>query len=402
VADYIELELVDDVDTLAQIAFDYLTDNIDGYESRPGNIETILIEAIGQIAGEVVSQMEEIPPVLFAYLGGSLLGLPIQEATAATGSAVIVFTADAPPLTLAEGWQLGLSNPDGDVLLFETVADVTSTPGGSATVGIVAADAGEIGNGAFGTGDPVEVVQGVASVTVAVATAGGTDDEDEDAYLDRLADQTTILAPRPILPSDHATMARSVAGIERAVALDLFIPASTTPGLVGDTAAPEVTTSNQSNIPRATTVAVIADGGVAPSTAQKTAVYTLLNANREVNFLNFVVGPTFSVVDVSMTVKAYPNTTAAAAAAAAQGALIDWLSTWSQQQNESSTDSWIFDNTVRIYEAIEHANRGGGVFYVVNGTVQLRIAGGSFQTTDLLLPGIAPMPTPGTITVTGT
>jgi hypothetical protein len=61
-------------------------------------------------------------------------------------------------------------------------------------------------------------------VQTAIST-GGVDAESDDDYLDRFRTNAQLLAPRAILPSDFASLLQSVPGIDRALALDGYIPA---------------------------------------------------------------------------------------------------------------------------------------------------------------------------------
>jgi hypothetical protein len=88
-ADYIELPLTADATALGDTGKEYLQDQIEGWEPRPGNAETVLIEASGQMGAEVVDQAALVPPVIFAYYGQWLLGITLREATPATGQRAI-------------------------------------------------------------------------------------------------------------------------------------------------------------------------------------------------------------------------------------------------------------------------------------------------------------------------
>lgn len=63
-AEYVELPLIDDADALVELGIDYLQQTVDGYTSRPGNVETILLEANGQIGAEVVAQASVVAPII--------------------------------------------------------------------------------------------------------------------------------------------------------------------------------------------------------------------------------------------------------------------------------------------------------------------------------------------------
>jgi hypothetical protein len=81
-ADYVELPLIDDPDALLEVGVDYAEGAMPGLQLRPGNPETVLLEANSQIAAEVVQQAAQVPPVAFAYAGQSLFGIPILRGRA--------------------------------------------------------------------------------------------------------------------------------------------------------------------------------------------------------------------------------------------------------------------------------------------------------------------------------
>jgi uncharacterized phage protein gp47/JayE len=403
--DYLDLPLVTDPDALLETGVQYLEDALPGFQARPGNVETVLLEAASQIAAEVVEQAAQVDPVVFAYFGGSLVGLPIHEATSATGAAVITWAADTPAVLLDAGSQLALPHPSGEAVLFETDADVLAPAGGGdTTVGITAAEPGSAANGAFGEAELVNVTDGVQAITVAVATSGGVDEEDADAYLDRLADAFTILSPRPILPGDHATLVRQLPGVGRALAIDLMQPGTndtTTTGQAGKASVvrdphegtpPAVTVTNQ---PRCTTVAITATGGAAPSPALMQQAWALLDASREVNFLNYVLGPTYTVVTVQATLHAWPGYSRADVADEAAAQLATWLGEQWDTSSASAASDWAVENTVRLSEAIDHLNRANSVHWVEQASVMLKAGTGAFTASDLVLPGLVPMPSSG-------
>lgn len=375
-----------------------------GFQARPGNVETVLLEAASQVMAEVVEQAAQVDPVVFAYFGGALVGIPIHTATAATGTAVVTWAPDTPAVMLDAGSQLAVPHPSGEPVLFETDADVVAIQGGGQVqVGITAAEPGAGGNGCFGAAELVTVVDGVQGVNVQ-ASSGGTDAEDPDAYLDRLADAFTILAPRPILPGDHATLVRQLPGVGRALAIDLMQPGtndSTTTGQAGkapvvrdpnEGAPPAATVYNQ---PRCTTVAITATGGAAPSPALLQQAWVLLDGAREVNFLNYVLAPTYTVVAVQAVLHAWPGYSKADVAAEAQGRLETWLGEQWDTSGAEDASGWAVAKTVRISEAIDHLNRANSVHWVEQATVKLKAAAGAWTAADLTLLGLVPLPTSG-------
>ncbi len=108
-----------------------------------------------------------------------------QNAVAATGSLTI--TADA-GVSIPAGTLFAVpSTSVNDAIEFESDEDLEFTTSGTKTVGITAAIAGTEGNVLANTivimSSPID---GVVSITNPEATSGGTDEEDDDAYYDRI------------------------------------------------------------------------------------------------------------------------------------------------------------------------------------------------------------------------
>lgn len=399
-AEYQELALVDDPDALLEVGIDYMESSIEGFQARPGNVETILLEANSQIGAEIVAQAAQVPPLAFAYLGESLFGIPINEAVAATTMATITWAVDTPAVMIPAESMISVPHPSGEAVVFTTDDDVVAIDGGGdVVVALTALEAGSEANGAFGDAELIDIVEGVASIVVSEAS-GGVDEESESDYLDRLADALTLLAPRPILPQDFATMARQVPGVGRATAIDLYQP-GTSDGPPGPVGAPLAGVNGVHNVPRCVTVAITAEEGQPPPLELMQSVWALLDARREVNFLEYVITPKYTTIDVQATVRAFPGYTRADVEAAAREMASAWLSPASFGQPTATggnDDLWVADTAVRLYEAVDWLNRAAGVSYVES--VQLRKQGGAFAAADVALTGVAALPLAGAITIT--
>jgi hypothetical protein len=403
-AEYLELPLTADATALSDIGKDYLAEEISEWNPRPGNVETILIESTGQIGAEVVDQAAQVPPVIFAYFGSWLLGIGLQEATPAVGTVAIAFAAGV-ATAVPEGSLLAAPNPDGESYVFQTDNEVRSDAATKTTT-VTALEVGAAANGCLGVCELIDVIDGVASVTMTLAAGAGADEEDADAYLDRLADALTILAPRPILPQDHATMARQIEGVGRALAIDLYKPGTNDNIAAGQPGGPLTVEgvplnagAGTTNVPRCVSVAITAENGQPPSQALMHSVWLTLDGAREVNFLEYVVPPTYTTIEVQATVVAYPGYVLAEVQAAAVEMMQVWLdpSGWGAEEI-GEEQGWSRQTSARLYEAVDYLNRADGVQYV--STVQLRKAGGAFAASDVALTGIAPLPFAGAITIT--
>lgn len=405
---YIELPLTADVDSLTQVGLDYM-DIIYGsnWVPRPGNPDTVLIESAGQIAGELVDQAAVVPPEALSVIGTTIYGIPKQVGTKAGGTATITFASDTPATMVPADAEVAVPHPSGQRFIFTTDRDAIAPAGGGVvSVQVYALDVGFDQNGSFGESELIEIYEGVSAVFVN-GTSGGTDPETDDEYLDRLTTYMTM-PRRPVRPEDHANLALQVPGVGRATAFNLYYPGTTArdAGLaVGDYAIwtpPPAPAAAATNVPRCTTVAITGPDGGEPSPDLMQDVYELLDYNREVNFLNFVMKPVYTQIDVQAQVKPWPDQTPQNALDAAAAMMDFWLSpaTWNGGSGGSG-DLWALDAKVRLYEAVDYLNRAAPVWYVEN--VKLRIHAtpeGAWVAGDITLPGAIGMPMPGDYDIT--
>jgi uncharacterized phage protein gp47/JayE len=376
-AEYIEPPITTEPDDLAEDAFAYLEDAIPGWLPAPGNLETWLVEANAQLAGELMDVASAVPTSIFRYYGETVLGLPPNEAQSATGTTT--WTArDAAGYTIEAGTLIGIAAAGDELLPFEVQSETVIAPGATTATGVivVAVDPGTEANGLTSAPEVIDPLDWVASLALAGATAGGVDEETDADYLDRLHELLGLLAPRPILPNDFAVLARTVAGVGRSTAIDLYNPG------------PPVAT----NVPRCVTVVVAGDDGQPVGAGVKANVDTLLQSLREVNFLVYVIDPTYTAIAVTFTFTTYPAYSAATVEAAAEAAVANYLSPANFGRPPYGDDPgvWIADTKVRYLEVAEVINRVEGVWYVASLTVN----GG---TADVALSGPGPLPTPGAI-----
>jgi hypothetical protein len=386
---YIEVPIETDPTDLAEEAFGYIEEQVPGWLPSPGNLEAWLIEALALLAGELRDLAALVPDAIFQYFGSTILDLPPFEATAATSTAT--WTAiDTAGYTVDAGTLVVIEPPAStEAYAFAAVSTFTIPAGQTNVSGIPiqATEAGAAASGITGTVEVIDPLDFIASVALEAPTQGGSDAESTDAYLDRLSDLLTLLSPRPILPQDFAVLVqRSFPEVARATAIDLYNAQTAT-----------------ANVPRCVTVVCVDAAGNPVSAQVKADADALLQAEREVNFLAFIADPTYTTIDVQFTVMAYPGYDAADVAARVIAELQAYLSpaSWGlPPYGDTSGRSWINDTKVRYLELTQVVNDVEGVHYVV--TLQSRIAGGTYGTTDLSLTGVAPLPKPGSVTGTAT
>jgi hypothetical protein len=384
VSSYIPVPVETEPVDLAGEAFDYLQGEVPGWLPSPGNLEAWLVEALAQIAGELRALVALVPDSIFAYYGASVLGLPPYPAVQAT--AVTTWTAqDAAGYQVEAGTVIAVTPPASQAgYAFAVDADFTIPAGQTSVAGVPcrALEAGAAASGLTGTVEVVDQLSFVSGVTLDQPTSGGQDAETADAYLARLSALLTLLTPRPILPQDFAILAqRTIPEVARAVAIDLYNPDT------GDT-----------NCPRCVSVAVCDNGGEPLDPATKQKVDDLLQAEREVNFLVFVLDPTYTTIDVSFDVQSFPGYDPADVASRTIAALQTYLSpgSWGlPPYGDSSARSWINVTSVRYLEVAEQINRVDGVHYI--NTLAIGASGGALGQADVALAGVAPLTRPGSI-----
>jgi hypothetical protein len=375
---------------LAGEAFDYLQAQVPGWLPADGNLETWLVEALAQIAGELRALVALVPDAIFAYYGASILGLPPYPAQQAIAQTTWT-SRDGAGYTIDAGTVIAVTPPASATgSAFAVQLDVVIPAGSTVAAGVVctALEAGAAASGLTGTVDVIDQLSFISGVTLDAPTSGGQDAETVDAYLARLSALLTLLSPRPILPQDFAVLAqRSIPDVARAVAIDLYNPG------------PPVDT----NCPRCVTVVCVDADGQPLAAPIKQQVDDLLQAQREVNFLTFVEDPTYTTIDVSFAVMSYPGYDPNDVASRVIAQLTSYLSPagWGvPPYGDTSARSWINDTDVRYLEIAEQINRVDGVHYI--NTLALCVSGGTLGQADLTLSGIAPMPEPGSITGTAT
>jgi hypothetical protein len=374
---FIEIPIETDPDVLKDEAVAYIQDRVPGWEAAAGNLETILIEAISEMAVEQAEVASQVPSAVFRAFGQRVVGLPPIEGVEAIGSTTWTMT-DTIGHVIPVGTQVTINE-----VLFETSVEGTVAAGSSSTViPIVAVEPGENGNALTGDVEPVDTVAFLDSVVLIGTTSGGVDAETDDEYLDRLVEELTLMAPRPILPEDFEIMSRRIAGVDRSLAVDGYNPTGGTYG-------------NEKMI----AIAAVDTYGEPVSAGIKTQIKDYLEARREANFVVNTIDPTYSTIGVTATVTILPGFDAATTLAMVQAAVTDYLQPYNFGRVSSGDGRferpWVKLNKVAYLNIAEVVKRTEGVAFIDS----LLVNGG---TTNVALSAAAPLTRPGTITITET
>lgn len=347
-----------------------------GWEPAEGSLDTWILRAASRLASELRDVAADVPAAILRTYGREVFQLPALEparATVATSWTAI----DNAGYTIPAGTQFTLRDPAGAQHAFRTQADATITAGLTSVSGVLA-EAVIPGAASSGLDGTPELVDALAWITAAAldepATSGGADGETDADYLSRLSRLLQIQSDVPILPEDFETLALTVTGVGRALAVDGYDP-------------DDDTTGNERTI----AVFVTDPAGANCSAGVRAAVAALLESRREANFVVKAASPARTTINVAFTAKALAGYDTAAVEAAAESAVTEYLSParWGAQVLQGDAP-WREMTHVRFLEVASVINAVEGVNYITALTVN---GAGS----DVALHSPAGLPAAGTI-----
>lgn len=219
-SNFIEL----DVTTNAQDLLDTATDELeaDGWTPNDGDPEVVILEKIAAAVANAAAYLAVMPPTWARKYGTDLVGIPFKDGAPAETTATWLLT-DTAGHTIPAGRAVQI----GD-FFFATTVDVVVAPASNTATGVVlrALDDGAAANGLTGTASLVNSIAWVSTITLEAPTAGGADEEDDDAYRNRLRTELTLIGPRPITAQDFADFALNTPDVAlgRTTAFDGYDP----------------------------------------------------------------------------------------------------------------------------------------------------------------------------------
>lgn len=396
-------------DGITQEVLDNLQDALDGWQPYEGDPLTALAEETSrQSAATRELVVEGLSVAAAVGVGATLLNLAPRTASPAVISDVALelqlgpeagVGAGSPPtldqsVTIPAGFQI-VADTGSDQVAYELASDLTTTVTftqestgvlegyytATLHVAMEATTAGTVGNIPAGTlADVVTSHPVVASATIDADATGGVDEESLPAYLDRLIDYVSLLRPGGVTARDLALFARTVNGVHRALAIDLYDPS-------------DGSTDNERTV---TVIPIDADGQPLASTTELVAA---LEAIREVNFVIHVAEPTYTGVDIVVNVVAKPGVDPAAVDAEVTAAVVALIDPASWGSTEEEPQSWTEQTSLRVFDV-------AGVVFDVDGVASVTsiTLNGGTSTVTLDGPGALPSAVdadtdPSTVTV---
>src|SRR5438105_4351787 len=262
---YIDIPIEVEPEAMIADVYAEMASRFPGWTANEGSYEVWLIRAIVyRLIVPLAELSADVPAEIFAKFGEEIHNVPAIGAAAATGESTWTMDDDA-GYTIPAGTELLIRDDAGSLYGFRVRDEVQVLSGDTTTdVGEVILEATVEGEDANGLTDNPSLVDALAfvaedGIVLEAATSGGVDAEDPLDYLNRLRDTLQTLAPRPILPRDVEILARSVAGVARASAIDGWDADAATGGHE-----------------RTLSVAVVDEDGAALSTPVKDEVDALL------------------------------------------------------------------------------------------------------------------------------
>ncbi|WP_217913249.1 baseplate J/gp47 family protein [Miltoncostaea marina] len=383
---YLDPEVVSDEVTVAEAILTRIADQIPGWEPSEGHVETAVAEAMAMVAATIAALLKDEARDVYTGFAANILGIARRPEGVASASSDWSMTDDAGYL-IPDGTHVYMRRPDGEMVAFASVGDVTVPAGQTSAAGVplVALEAGPQANGLVGAAEAFDQVVGVASVTLTTVASGGADAETIEAFAERAADRARRLRAIPITVDDFAAMTLDHEAVARAMAVNLLDPAA--PPAPGDDPA------SGGHV----TVFPVDVAGLPLSPADAAEVAAMLTGpERPLNVIVHVEEPTYTTVDVAITFRLEPGVDGPAMEAAVAAAISDYLSPATWALDEAAPGRWRPpDDAARVIRHFDIAHVADSLAGVA-GVVTCTVNGG----TSVTMTGWAPLPSPGTIVAT--
>lgn len=319
---YIEPDLIGDEGVVTEAALAALADLMPGWEPSEGHVLTHQAEAIGIVIATAINVLKSEAANAYEGFGRNIAQIDRKAAgVAGTTSTWTIDTTSG--LFIPGGTEVYPKVPDGTEVTFVVAEDTTIPPGVLSLPGValVALEPGPEGNDAAGIARQDELV-GVIDVVLDSPATGGSDEEDQAAYLDKLADRARRrMNFLPVTPAAHADMALDIPEVARALPVNRLDPA-----------APGVNSRGHLTI-----FPVTEAGGILPATARQTLEASYATLEKVLNAIVHVANPAFLEVTIAVTVRGragVPPADVSAQVSSAVNAAVD-PATWDVDENSA-------------------------------------------------------------------
>lgn len=364
--------------------------SIEGYEPARAGLAKWQRDAFARVMAKVGNQANVTKAALFRRFGEAVAKVPPILAAPATVKSTWTAIDDAGH-TVTGGTEVKIPVNGDESRGFVVVGDVEIPPGSEATAGgavlLQAIEPGEGGNGLSANPTPISATADfVESIVLEGVTDGGVDEEDEDAYLNRMVKEARLFSTSLIVREDFEIDALSFAGVARALCI---------PAYDAD--------AEEANVPLSYTVVPLTAAGLAPSEVRRDEIQASQEARVPDGVNNFVTTPNYTGIDLEVEVAVLAGFDKAAVQAAVKARLETFLApaNWglpTVSGDPGNVGGWILVDAVYRNELIAEVSNVAGVDRVV--VLKLAKAGGELKTQEsIALAGVAPLTEPGDIEV---
>lgn len=389
---YVDAETINDETAVAEAMLAALADRLNAvlglaedeqWEPQEGSPETSLAEAVGVVLGTAMSMVQDQERNDFAEFGSLILNTPRGTAEPATVTGRWDFATNIEH-TVPDGSEIVIDNSAGEPIAFATIGDVTFT-GLTIDLPMIALEPGADTNGLGGDVREWDPVPGVTGVSFVGLSAGGTDEETREVYLEKIVRRARRMKLVPVITDDYADTAVDHPLVSRAVAVRLL------------------DADNPTDPPAATghvTVYVVDTAGADLSEVIRNEVRDSMSGeDRPQAVTVHVRNPTRTNVTFAVSVRLTAEADVAATTAAIQAAIANTFSAATYGLDEDSAGRWraprtTAERTINAYDVAAAIDDIPGITKIEAVTVN----GGASVT----LTGWAPLPTltaPATVTV---
>lgn len=341
--DFVNVPMTVDPNDLSDAAIQTLQTEWPDWVPNDANLEVALIEIIAAMAAQVAIIAANMPAAALIQYGQQILGIAYGVGQPATAMATFT-VADTSGHDIPAGSQVEISG-----VAFQTVGDLNIAPGlSSGVVEIAATDSGTYADGFDGSDwSSINLPVFVTNMVLAAATANGVDPQDDQAYLNTVAQEMQLRSKSIITLLDFVITALNVTGVGRATA------------------------TASGTHPRNITVTITDTNGNAPTTALENAVVAACSApnTRMVNANISANGANYTTVGVTASVQALPNVNGAALASSVQSRLDLELSPlgWGNPLSGNTPGlSWVNQPIVHLNRMLAVASQVSGVDYPIS------------------------------------
>lgn len=335
------------------------------WQPRESNTEIVLLESLALILGVEALALQVLPGQIVEQLM-SLYGVTRHNGFNAEGQARFQVAGSAPLQSIPAGARLRYTLEDTeetvDFLTVEAV-EIITTETLFGTAQIEAEESGVEGNGipVGATLELVDPLSFVDDVTVSVQTSGGESDEEDEDFQARAAAVLSRLNSTLVIPDNFTDVALSDPRVSRARTLDLFNPAGT----------PKTPVAGH------VTIAVVGDDGLPLSTEIMETLRADIESQALASLSIHVIPPTITAVNITCTVRNAPGYLEATTREDIKATLADWL----------SPANWDWEPTIDSNAVI------GKLYEIPSVRAVITVS------PTITLPGDAPLPNLGTVTV---